>query len=146
VMAWQARLWAKYELSHQLRFWVPLTYSLFCSKYLAALLNYWQDAAAVAFVGTSASYLLPRLISTLSPSVPKMLELSLSISSTASMLTLILPRVLSPNTLSKAAWQSGLLTPFLTSSCTIMLAEADNTGRFHFISFNTLQSGVWSQL
>ena len=39
------------------------------------------------------------------------------------MLTLILPRVLSPNTLSKAAWQSGLLTPFLTSSCTIMFSK-----------------------
>ncbi len=27
-----------------------------------------------------------------------------------------------------------------------MLAEADNTGKFHVISFNALQPGVWSQL
>ncbi len=62
VMAWQAQLWDKYELSHQMRFWVTVIYPLFCTEYLAALLNYWQDANAVAFEVTSASYLLPQLM------------------------------------------------------------------------------------
>lgn len=61
-MAWLAQLWGKYELSHQARFCITLIYSLFCPEFLAALLYHWQDANAVAFVVTSASYLLPQLI------------------------------------------------------------------------------------